>query len=122
MKKQYYKFQIGSSHIIWKPIGNNMTTQELLTMEAQVLADLRRRHNQGDNQAAQVLLEHIRLARMRPPAPPPKTSRILRGDASLCEHANECPAQCHCPADCYCRVEGSCHKIWPSVIAEDSCR
>ncbi len=81
--KQYYKFNIGSSQIIWKPTKNSMTTQELLTMEAQVIADLRRRHNQGDNEAAKVLLEHIRATRLKPPTPKPKTVR----SAIMCDHA-----------------------------------
>ncbi len=38
----------------------SVVPNELPTMEHRVLCDLQNRHHMGDNQAAQVLLEHIR--------------------------------------------------------------
>lgn len=95
----------------------SMQTKELLTLEAQIIADLRRRHHSGDNDAAKILLEHIRATRL-PPTPPKKTGgifdellekhRAVSRSAMMCNHANECPAVCPCDADCYCRVKGNC--------------
>lgn len=85
------------------PKMKTMTTQELETMEAQIVADLRRRHHGGDNEAARILLEHVRAKLVPPPKPKRKCT-----SAMYCSHANESPAQCPCDADCYCRVEGNC--------------
>ena len=37
--------------------------------------------------------------------------------AIMCNHANECPAECDCNENCYCRVHGTCSgQTWEDVI------
>lgn len=36
----------------------------------------------------------------------PKDANGFRTSAIICEHANECPAECPCPPDCYCKAPG----------------
>jgi hypothetical protein len=50
--------------------------------------------------------EWLVQAQVDPNAHLPRQRGVPRGDAILCNHANENPGHCPCDGDCYCRQNG----------------
>lgn len=57
-------------------------------------------------QTSTLVQDLVALGMIDPNAHLPHQRGVPRGDAILCNHANENPGHCPCDPDCYCRQDG----------------
>jgi hypothetical protein len=64
--------------------------------------------------------EWLVQAQVDPNAHLPRQRGVPRGDAILCNHANENPGHCPCAPDCYCRQDGrTCSDVTVARLARE---